>query len=290
MGVKYWVLSGSAENWITALEGNIWGVREGNLKKLWENMSNGDVLFFYCLSPVSGVIGFGKCQAKFKQDKPLWPDEIRENKVIYPYRWQFEPMYVLPRSEWKSRNISLGGDIKIGYRAGLNPAKNSVSIALLNEKIYGEWKSKVIEEPISEFLDDVIKKKTPDQHAHLKDLLKKLGEIKKFIVEEEYRMDGQRLDVIWKRIQKGVPTYVFEVQIGGNVTEALSKLKHAFDLWNSNLFIIIEDKDYEKVQTLLSGTFHEIRDKLTVILSSEIEEFYKIKIAEAKLGEKLKLL
>lgn len=290
MGIKYWVLSGTAENWITALEGNIWGVREGNLKKLWERMSNGDILFFYCLSPVSGVIGFGKCQAKFKQDKPLWPDEIRENKVIYPYRWQFEPTYVLPRLEWTSRNISLGGDIKIGYRAGLNPAKDAASIALLNEKIYREWKSKVIERPISEFLGDVIKKTPPNQHSHMKNLLMKLGEIKGFIVEEEFRMDGQRLDVIWKRIQKGAPTYVFEVQVGGNVTEALSKLKHSFDLWNSNLYIIIEDKDYEKVQTLLSGTFHEIRDKLTVILSSEIEEFYKLKIAEAKLGEKLKLL
>lgn len=290
MNVKYWVLSGTAENWGTALEGNIWGIREGNLKKLWENISNGDILFFYCLSPISGVIGFGKCQAKFKQDKPLWPDEFRENRVIYPYRWQFEPIYVLPRSEWKSRNISLGGDIKIGYRAGLNPAKSLASISLLNEKINRKWKSKVIEEPISEFLDDVLKKKTPNQHAHLKDLLMKLGEIKGFIVEDEFRMDGQRIDVIWKRIQKGVPTFVFEVQVGGNVTEALGKLKHANDLWNSNLFIIIEDKDHEKVQTLLSGTFHEIKDELTVILSSEIEKFYKIKIAEAKLGEKLKLL
>ncbi len=40
----------------------------------------------------------------------------------------------------------------------------------------------------------------------------------------------------------------------------------------------------------MSGTFHEIKDKLTVILTSEIEEFYRIKIAKAKLGEKLKLL
>jgi predicted RNA-binding protein len=290
MGIKYWVLSGTAENWVTALEGNIWGVREGNLKRLWEKISNGDILFFYCLSPISGVIGFGKCQAKFKQDKPLWPDEIREDRVIYPYRWQFEPKFVLPRSEWKSRNISIGGDIKIGFRAGLNPAKDSASIALLNEKIYREWKSKVIEEPLSDFLGEVIKKTPPNQHTHMKDLLMKLGEIKGFIVEEEFRMDGQRLDVIWKRIQKGVPTYVFEVQVGGNVTEALGKLKHAYDLWNSNLYIVIEDKDSGKVQTLLSGTFHEIKDELTVILSSEIEEFYKIKIAEAKLGEKLKLL
>jgi len=54
--------------------------------------------------------------------------------------------------------------------------------------------------------------------------------------------------------------------------------------------IIIEDKDLYKVNTLLSGTFHEIKDKLTVILSSEIEKFYNLKIAEAKLAEKLKLI
>ena len=290
MSVKYWVLSGTVENWETALEGNIWGVREGNLKKSWENISNGDILFFYCLNPISGIIGFGKCQAKFKQDKPLWPDEIRENRVIYPYRWQFEPIFVLPKYEWNTRSIPLGGDIKIGYRAGLNRAKDSASISLLSEKINKEWQSIVIEEPMSEFLDEAIKKKTPNQHALLKDLLIKLGKLKGFIVEEEFRTDGQRLDVIWKRIQQGVPTFVFEVQIGGNVTEALGKLKHAFDLWNSNLYIVIENKDLSKVQTLLSGTFHEIKDKLTVILISDIEEFYRIKIAEAKLGEKLKLL
>ena len=277
MGIKYWVLSGTAENWETALEGNIWGVREGNLKKLWENMSNGDILFFYCLSPISGVIGFGKCQAKFKQDKPLWPDEIREDRIIYPYRWQFEPIFKLPRSEWKSRNISLGGDIKIGYRAGLNPAKNTASISLLNEKIYKEWKSKVIEEPISDFLGQVIKKIPPNQHAHMKDLLMKLGEIKGFIVEEEFRMDGQRLDVIWKRIQKGVPTYVFEVQVGGDIYHALGKLKHAYDIWNSRIFLVASENDVGTINKLLSGTFHEIQPILKFIEKNKVLNLYKAK-------------
>jgi len=290
MSVKYWVLSGTVENWETALEDNIWGIKEGNLKKLWEKMSYGDILFFYCLSPVSGVMGFGKCQAKFKQDKPLWPDEMRENNVIYPYRWQFESLYVLPKSLWRIKRIPLGGDVKIGYRAGLNSVKSAASIALLNKKIREQWKSRIIEDPVSEYLTDAIKKKSPNQHVRLKHLLLRLGEIKGFIVEEEYRLDGQKLDVIWRRIERGVPTFVFEVQIGGNVTEALGKLKHAYDLWNSNLYIVIEDKDRNKVSTLLSGTFHEIKDKLTVILASEIEEFYKIKITEAKLGEKLKLI
>lgn len=289
MAIKYWVLSGTAENWETAFEGNIWGVREGRLKNLWENISNGDILFFYCLSPISGVIGFGKCQAKFKQDKPLWPDEIRESKVIYPYRWQFQSIYVLPKSDWRTRRIPLGGEINIGYRAGLNPVRNKTSIALLNNKIKEQWKVEVIEEPISEFLNEAIKKKMPNQHEQAKELLISLGKINGFLVEDEYRMDGKRLDVIWKKIEKGSPAFVFEVQVGGNITEALGKLKHAFDLWNSNLYIVIGDEDRLEVNNLLSGTFHEIKDKLNIILYSEIEEFYQIKVNEAKLKEKLKL-
>lgn len=86
-----------------------------------------------------------------------------------------------------------------------------------------------------------------------------------------------------------MPAFVFEVQVGGNVTEALGKLKHAFDLWNSNLYIVIDDKNLSEVNLLLSGTFHEIKDRLTVILASEIENFYKLKVEEAKLREKFKL-
>lgn len=78
----------------------------------------------------------------------------------------------------------------------MNRAKDPTLIALLNEKINKEWQSKVIEEPMSKFLDEAIKKKTSDQHNLLKDLLMKLGNIKGFIVEEEFRMDSQRLDVI----------------------------------------------------------------------------------------------
>lgn len=289
MSVRYWALSGNIENWETALQDNIWGVREGRLKNLWENISNGDILFFYCLSPVGGIIGFGKCQAKFKQDKPLWPDEIRENKVIYPYRWQFLPAYVLAKSEWKTRQIPLGGEIKIGYRAGLNSVRNRTAIDILNSKIKEQWKTEVIEAPISDFLDKAVKIKKPNEHARIKDLLINIGKVSGFMVEDEYKMDGQRLDVIWKKVEKGAPTYVFEVQIGGNITEALSKLKHAWDMWNSNIYLVIEEKDHKKADDLLSGTFHEIKNKLKVIPAERVNEFYKSCIAIEKMKENLGL-
>ena len=86
--MKFWLLAGSLENWDRAISDNVWGVREG-LKRFWDQISIGDILVFYATSPVSGVIGIGKVESKLKQDKPLWPDEVRENKVIYPYRFGF---------------------------------------------------------------------------------------------------------------------------------------------------------------------------------------------------------
>ena len=286
--MRYWTLSGYAENWERALADNIWGVKENKLKRLWEDIEKDDILFFYVTSPISGLIGFGKVTAKFKQDKPLWPDEIRANKVVYPYRWEFDPVFVLSKSDWKERKISLAG-LGIGYQAGLNVIKNQGAIKQLGEKIKQFWKTEMIEIPISEFLQKTMEKKTPNQHEHIKNLLIDLGKIQGLMVEEEYPLDGQRLDVIWKKIEKGVPTYVFEVQVGGNITEALGKLKHANDMWNSNLYLIIEEKDREKARTLLSGTFHEIKERITVILSVDIEEFYKTKVNEAKLKERLRL-
>ncbi|MBU0635146.1 MAG: EVE domain-containing protein [Candidatus Omnitrophica bacterium] len=286
--MRYWTLSGYAENWERALADNIWGVKENKLKILWEKISNGDILFFYVTSPISGLIGFGKVTAKFKQDKPLWPDEMRANKVIYPYRWEFIPVFVLPKSDWQKQKISLAGS-GIGYQAGINAAKNKDAIKALNEKIKQSWKTEIIEMPISEFLQRNSEKKSPNEHARIKNLLIDLGKISSFMVEEEYPIDGQRLDVIWKRIDRGVPTYVFEVQVGGNVTEALGKLKHAYDMWNSNLYLILEEKDQEKAKTLLSGTFHEIKGHLTIILAERMDEFYKIRVANEKMKEELGL-
>src|SRR5437879_2789921 len=71
-----WTLVGSRENWITAFRSSgIWGVRPG-LEAEWKRLNEGDFVVFYCTSPISGVIGVGSVTAKFKQDSPLWPDEI----------------------------------------------------------------------------------------------------------------------------------------------------------------------------------------------------------------------
>lgn len=57
----------------------------------------------------------------------------------------------------------------------------------------------------------------------------------------------------------------------------MGKLKHAFDLWNSNIFLIANPPDLEIAKTLLSGTFHEIKDKLKMVPPNKIYELYEKK-------------
>jgi hypothetical protein len=89
---------------------------------------------------------------------------------------------------------------------------------------------------------------------------------------------ASRLDVVWKRVEKSVPTFAFEVQIGGDIYHALGKLKHAFDLWNSSIFLVIDRGSLPKVGELLGGTFHEIAPNLKVV---EIEALERLQRALA---------
>ena len=286
-GAKFWVLSGnSLENWEKGIRDGIWGVKDKKaLKKSWERISKGDILIFYVGRPISGIIGFGRAEAKFKQDKPLWPDEIRANRVIYPFRFEFKTEYCLPRETWDKKKIYIR-DLKIGFWAGLNPFKDKNAIKSLNARIKKTW-GVVLQEPSG--VGDEIGVYPPNLHNKIKEMLYEIGKMERCISEKEYPLDSERLDVAWRKVEKGVPSRAFEVQIGGDIYHALAKLKHAFDLWNSELFIIIKDEDKEKVNELLGGTFHEIRDKIKIVPIEKIERLYKLQWENEKLKAKIGL-
>ncbi len=102
-----------------------------------------------------------------------------------------------------------------------------------------------------------------------------IGRLREFVCADEYKMDGERLDVVWKRVEHGVPTYAFEVQVGGNIYQAIAKLKHAFDIWNSKIRLVIDAESIPRVKELLRGTFHEVADELRVVELEKLERLQK---------------
>ena len=279
-GNKYWLVVGSPRNWETAFEnGNIWGLKDSARQKLqWEQIAEGDILIFYATSPVSGVIGYGVVKTKFKQDRPLWPQEIKENRVIWPLRFEFDVEYLIPQTDWVDGKVSTE-ELKPIVRGGF-------------QEISGELAETVIRALQPDYRpaggEGQPAKDKEISHKDVQRLLVEIGKMQKFIAEAEYKMDGTRLDVVWRRVEKSVPTFVFEVQIGGDLYHALGKLKHAFDLWNSRIFLVTTERHKAEAEALLSGMFHEIRSRIRIIDVTEIIELHgrkkKYKEFEERLG------
>jgi len=284
--MQIWISVGTIENWKTAISGNVWGVKETH-KGIWEKLQKNDLLLFYITSPVSGIVGIAKIENKIKQDKPLWPEELEKNQVIWPYRFDFKVEYALPITDWEIKKVSITG-LKVKIMAGLSPVKDKDTIKHVFQKMDQTWNTELVK-LLEEIPIRILKKEEVNLHDQIKGMLLELGKIEGYIAEKEHVFPdtGERLDVVWKRVQASVPTYVFEVQIGGNLHQALVKLKHAYDLWNSNIFIISEEKDLQKINQLLGGAFHEIRDRVKTLTVEKIKKVHEIQIEDNKLKKEM---
>lgn len=279
MKKPYWIILGPETSWNTAFSHQgIWGVKE-TLYTEWKALDSGNIIFFYVTKTIKGVVGIGRVATKFIQDKPLWPDEIALGKVIYPYRFEFHVDYLIERNEWKTKQVPVRLSPREG-RAGIGLLKEETTGILVkafrekfNYAVFPSEREKTVE--INQVITTA--EKPCLNHANIQELIFEIGRLDSFISEKEYHMENERLDVVWRRIEKSVPTYVFEIQVGGDIYHALGKLKHAFDLWNSKIFLVAQNEDFAKADLLLAGTFHEINDKIKKISIAKIHELYRQK-------------
>ena len=155
-------------------------------------------------------------------------------------------------------------------------------------KIIPEQDLHLIEQEMRRLLEQAPKKTKGSYHDQISEMLHEIGQMEGKASEKEYRIDGERIDVAWKKIAAGNPYAVFEVQIGGNFYEALAKLKHAWDKWNSRPFLVTSEQYREKALAWVSGSFHEMQGELRIVDCEKVKELYeaakKIKNLRAELG------
>jgi len=258
--MNYWLIVGTIENWKEAFQqSNIWGLRERQ-RYLWNALQENDVVLFYVMRPVAGVIGYGTVKTKFRQTQPLWSEEVIKNEVIWPWRFMFTVDHCLAPDRWETDRLS---SELLRFKAGL-------SFRQIDPSLAQEIISKFNERPAAEVQESVT-------HKQIKEKLLEIGKLQNYIAEEEYQFELGRLDVVWRKVERSVPLYVFEVNVKGDFYHDLAKLKHAFDLWHSHIFIVTSQDHLNKIETLLSGSFHEIREKLKFISQERVIELYERK-------------
>lgn len=270
MEMKYWLVAGTPENWKEAFEkGNIWGFRERQ-KYRWDDLEEGDGVLFYVMRPVAGIIGYGVVKTKFRQTEPLWSEEIDKNEVIWPLRFEFNVEHCLSPDKWETHKAT---SELLRFKAGVGFRKLDT---LLVQEIISKFKK----HPAAELEE-------PASHSEIKQKLIEIGKLQNYIAEGEYPFDLGKIDVVWRRIERSVPTYVFEINIRGDLYHDLAKLKHAYDLWSSRIFIVSSEANREKTEVLLSGSFHEVKNKLRFINVEKINELYKRKKSFLELENEL---
>ena len=116
----------------------------------------------------------------------------------------------------------------------------------------------------------------PPSHNELRDMIRDIGLMKNLLVDTEYPINGMRLDVAWRMPVRENPDHAWEVHIGGNFFEALAKLKHAWDLWKADPYLVTTERFEEEARKLLGGTFHEIKTHIRIINWQEIVRLYKL--------------
>jgi hypothetical protein len=67
----------------------------------------------------------------------------------------------------------------------------------------------------------------------------------------------------------------------------LAKLKHAYALWNSRIFVVAPASERSRGDDLLSGTFHEVRGRLRFLEAGKVLELYVRKMAYREMEEAL---
>jgi hypothetical protein len=291
---NYWLAIGNPENWVTAFEyKNTWGLKPTQ-RHLWEALSTNDIVFFYATQPVIGILGYGFIKTKYSQDKPLWPQEIGENKVIWPLRFEFEVEKCLQFEEWSKAKIN-SEEIKRRTRSGFQRLSDDTAKWIISQ-FKSIQSTEYVQKPsvkpgIKETGVEKLVTPTTSIHSEVQSKLVEIGKIQGFLADPEYPIQigtkTSRLDAVWRKLAYSVPTYAFEVQVGGDVEHALGKLKHAFDLWNSNIFIVASESDHKNVNNLLSGTFHEIDNRLKFIDLDRVEELYRRKKAYFEMEREL---
>ena len=223
---------------------------------------------------VKGIVGYGIIRSKFYQDVPLWDAEIREGRVKWPLRFEFDVGFILPENRWADERIPIAGGGHFRQPLILQE-RNSIRqiVRALNPNAS-------IEELLDEtsvLVPSVKAESESPTHNDIKNLLLEIGKLQGYVANPEYPMETERLDVVWRRLPESVPTYVFEVQIGGDLYHALGKLKHAHDIWNSRIFLVASANDLGSVNQLLSGTFHEIKTLLKFIEIERVQSLYQSK-------------
>lgn len=300
------VLSSRHPHFRSLLEEGLWGFRDdvkGINRSRWGRLADGcPVLIYLEHRGVRGIWLTGVVVEKFYNRRPVayWV----QNPTGFPLQVRLE--FTIPRRLAPSPS----NHFKIEWLDGVKPLRRDELASLYGIRafkayqdrwslfVFGEKKLRGVTYSYPKFkviMDEFearnrLEKAPPRlDHNAVKELIYRIGQIQGKNPEKEYPLEDKRIDVVWRRVPKGVPSVVFEVSIRGDLYADLVKLKHAHDIWNSIAVLVTTSDKVREAETWIRGTFHEAKDYFRIITVNKIKEYYEAKRKVKEIENLLKL-
>lgn len=130
--MNHWIKIDIKQNWSTVLRQKppLAGISAEN-KKLFSAVNPGDILWFYAINPVRGVIGFGRIMKKYKDEKkPVFITELRMRKVMFPLRFKLKDVVSFEAGDWEDKHINIG-DFALTWTEEFQPLLDNHSKKLI---------------------------------------------------------------------------------------------------------------------------------------------------------------
>lgn len=274
----------------------LWGFPDDKLgvnRRKWELLEIGsNVLLYGEHQGIKGVWLLSEVVEKFENRNPVvyWS----MNPTGYP--WQVRLKSLFPITKFDAESLNSLKPVRREELAALGVNALKAKVDRWSLFIFSDRRERLatynydLFQRIVDELEIRNKKMSLEKldHDRVKELIYQIGVIQNRFPRKEYKIDNKFLDVVWRRTQRSVPAVAFEVQIGGNLFEALTKLKHAFDLWNTIPVLVTTKEQIKQAKNWIEGSFHELKDVFRVLTLEEIIEYYDIKRKakdfETKLG------
>jgi predicted RNA-binding protein len=126
------------------------------------------------------------------------------------------------------------------------------------------------------------------KHSKIRNMIHEIGRAKHKTSEREYRVNGFKVDVVWKKRPDGDPAVAWEVVLGGNLLRnAFTNLKQANELWNSDLRLVTTQNLLLKARNVLETAFSEIKSRVMILNLKAIIEWYETSVKDAKITEEM---
>ncbi|MCX8072136.1 MAG: hypothetical protein N3C12_06770 [Candidatus Binatia bacterium] len=290
-----WIIIGRYENWIKALNQPLplWGLKP-SYRAEFASLSPGSLAWVYVNKPIAGVVGLAMIRDKYiDEHTPLWPEELEENKVIWPLRFRLEIIRIFPERRWADRAIPVS-HFRLYMQRGFQRLSSQQHL-WLREEFNGAFGL-----PPEASLDGgptVWTPKVADRndeamvslHRSLQELVAEMGRLQHYHSQIEFPLDddSEKLDVVWKRELGGVPTIAFEVEVSGVTTNALDRLRIAHERWAARPCIVVGGEDVTFVERNLTQSDDQFVRSIRVCPERQIRDVHRLKRRLRSLEETL---